>query len=275
MKRHTTALCNAHLTIILILKQLIMNHYEQRTTAIKTFKTLTLILLSAFITIKAAAQQIAVIPPQKTISVNGSAQKEVTPDQIYVQVSLREYDKKGGGKVDIDAIKNNFLAACKSIGLNDTDVVVQSYQGWDGNYWWYKKKKKENPDMKAGITYWVKVSSTAKMDELVSKMDDEATQSFGIAKTDYSKMEELRKELKIEAIKAAKEKATYLAAAINEQVAAAITINEPNEVDNYPRPMYSNMLMKEAVTDNAEPPMNVEFKKMKVQFDVNVVFALK
>src|SRR3954471_11243380 len=253
-----------------------MEKYRQNMAPIKTIKTLAIILLAAFMNIKSTAQQIAVIPPQKTISVNGSAQKEVTPDQIYVQVSLREYDKKGGGKIDIDAIKNNFLAACKSIGLDDTDVVVQSYQGWDGNYWWYKKKKKDNPDMKAGITYWVKVNSTNKMDELVSKMDDEATQSFGIAKTDYSKMEDLRKQLKIEAVKAAKEKATYLAAAINEQVGAAITINEPNEVDNYPRPMYSNMAMKQAAAeDNAAPPMNVDFKKMKIQFDVNVVFALK
>ena len=45
---------------------------------------------------------------------------------------------------DIETIKNNFLAACKSLGLNDTDVVVQSYQGWDGNYWWYKNNKKKN-----------------------------------------------------------------------------------------------------------------------------------
>ena len=253
-----------------------MENYRNNMTAIKTIKTLVLLFLAAFFTIKSTAQQIAVIPPQKTISVNGSAQKEVTPDEIYVQVSLREYDKKGGGKVDIETIKNNFLAACKSIGLNDTDVVVQSYDGWDGNYWWYKKKKKENPDMKAGITYWVKVNSTNKMDDLVSKMDDEATQSFGIAKTDYSKMDDLRKQLKIEAIKAAKEKAAYLAGAINEQVGSAITINEPNEVVNYPRPMYSNMALKQAaVEDNAEPPMNVDFKKMKIQFDVNVVFTLK
>lgn len=240
------------------------------------FKSLIIILLVTFMVTTINAQQIAIIPPQKTISVNGSAQKEVTPDIIYVQVSLREYDKKGDGKIDIESIKNNFLAACKSIGLNDTDVVVQSYDGWDGNYWWYKKNKKQNPDLKAGITYWAKVASTGKMDELVSKLDDEATKGFSIAKTDYSKMEDLRKELKIEAIKSAKEKATYLAGSINEHVGSAITINEPNEVDNYPRPMYSNMMMKaNAAEDQAAPPMNVDFKKMKIQFDVNVVFELK
>ena len=238
--------------------------------------TICAFAIIACISLPTKAQQIAIMPPQKTISVNGSAQEEVTPDQIYVQVSLREYDKKGGGKIDIESIKNNFLSACKSIGLNDSDVTVQSYTGWDGSYWWYKKNKKQNPDMKAGITYWVKVNSTKKMDELVGKLDDEATQNFSIAKTDYSKMEELRKKLKIEAVKAAKEKAGYLAAAINEQVGGALTINEPNEVDNNPRPMYANMMMKSpAAEENAEPAMNVDFKKIKIQFDVNVVFSLK
>ena len=75
-----------------------MKNCRHSMTAIRTFKALTIIGLAIFITIKSTAQQIAVIPPQKTISVNGSAQKEVTPDEIYVQVSLREYDKKGWWK---------------------------------------------------------------------------------------------------------------------------------------------------------------------------------
>lgn len=266
-----------HLTIILSQIKLIMKQLRHNSSNTGlAFKALSLLLIAGLITMKTTAQQIAVIPPQKTISVNGSAEKEVTPDEIYVQVALREYDKKGGGKIDIETIKNNFLAACKSLGLNDTDVVVQSYQGWDGNYWWYKNNKKKNPDMKAGITYWVKVNSTKKMDELVTKLDDEATQSFGIAKTDYSKMGELRKELKVAAVKAAKEKAGYLAAAIGEQVGQAITINEPNEVGDNPRPMYANMMMKAAVAeDSSEPAMNVDFKKIKVMYEANVVFALK
>lgn len=214
----------------------------------------------------------------KTINVNGTAEMEVVPDEIYVQVELREYDKKGSGKIDIETIKNNFLKAAKSIGLADTDLSVQGYSGWDGNYWWYKKNKKQNPDMKAGITYWVKVSSTSKMDELVNKMDDEATQNFFIAKVSHSKLQEFKKQLKIDAIKAAKEKAIYLSAAIGENVGEAITVNEPNEVGHYPVPMYrtANVMLEHKMADqSAAPAMNVDFKKMKLQFDVNVVFALK
>ncbi|QEC66994.1 DUF541 domain-containing protein [Panacibacter ginsenosidivorans] len=126
-------------------------------------------------------------PVQRTISVSGSSETEVAPDEIYVQVDLREYNKKNGDKIDITTIKNNFLAACKSIGLTDKDVTVQSYQGYDQNYWMTKKNKKQNPDMKAGISYWVKVNNVSKLDELVDEMDDEATQNFLLQKLNTAK----------------------------------------------------------------------------------------
>ncbi|MGI8950685.1 MAG: SIMPL domain-containing protein [Chitinophagaceae bacterium] len=235
----------------------------------------TLILASGFIFAKAQQITATITPPQKTISVNGSAEKEITPDEIYVQIDLREYDKKGA---DIQTIKNDFLQVCKNMGLADSDVVVQGYSGWDGNYWWYEKKKKQNPDLKASISYWVKVKTTDEMDQLVNKLDDQATQNFFIAKTDYSKMDELKKQLKIEAIKSAKNKAIYLAESIGENVGEAITINDPSETNNYPRPlMYSNAMAKTAEADQQEnaAPMNVDFQKIKIQFEVNVVFALK
>ena len=58
---------------------------------------MTVICLSAY---SAISQEVI---KQKTINVSGTAQMEVVPDEIYVQVELREYDKKGGGKVEIDS----------------------------------------------------------------------------------------------------------------------------------------------------------------------------
>jgi uncharacterized protein YggE len=214
----------------------------------------------------------------RTINVNGTAEMEITPDEIYVQIELREYDKKGSGKIDIQSIRNNFLTAVKSMGIADTNVTIQAYSGWDGNIWYYKKNKKQNPDMKAGITYWVKLNSTAKMDVLVNKLDDEATQNFFIAKVSHSKIQEFRKQLKIQAVKAAREKAIYLAEAINEKVGEAITINEPNELSFHGNPIYrtsNTSMMEQKMGGDDAAPMNVDFKKIKLQFDVNVVFALK
>ena len=222
-----------------------------------------------------AQQQNCPCPQPKTITVTGSAEMEIVPDEIYVQVALREYNKKGVGKIDIETIKKNFLTGCKNIGLSEKEVSVLKNSGYDNNPWWYKKNKKQNPDMIATITYWIKLSKASQVDELVNIMDDEATENFTIAKVSHSKMQEFKKQLKIEAIKAAKEKATYLAEAIDEHIGGAITINDPNEMQDTPRPMYANTMLMKANVANAAPAMDVDFKKMKIQYEVTVVFALK
>jgi uncharacterized protein YggE len=236
--------------------------------------------LLAVIMFSSANAQTNDVRQPRTINVSGTAEMEVVPDEIFVQVELREY-KKSTGKVDIESIKKNFIKAVTGIGIADTNISVQGYQGYDANYWWYRKNKKKNPDMMASISYWVKLTSTKKMDELVEKLDDEATQNFFIAKVSHSKVQEFKKQLKIEAVKAAKEKATYLAGAIGEGIGNAININEPHEIGFYPPIMgrAANMSMKteaieqQAAGDASSP--NIDFKKIKYKFEVNATFALK
>jgi uncharacterized protein YggE len=96
---------------------------------------------------------------------------------------------------------------------------------------------------------------------------------------------EYRKQLKIRAIQAAKEKGIYLTEAINEKLGEAITVNEPSEwaapfymsnaaISNnayYTLP-YSQTRMEDSQGDSVS---EVDFKKMKLRFEVSVVFALK
>ncbi|RFM28790.1 SIMPL domain-containing protein [Deminuibacter soli] len=232
-------------------------------------KKIAAIAAACFTLFQAHAQEIT--SKTRSINVTGTAELEVVPDEIYVQVELREYNRKNGTKTDINDISNAFLAAAKSMGLTEKEVSVQSYQGWDGNYWLYKKKKEKTPDMKAGVNYWVKVKSVQQMNELVGKLDDEATQNFFIAKVSHSELETYKKQLKVQAIKNAKDKAVYLADALNEKVGGALTINDPEEMNNAPMP---RMYAMAASADGGAPAMNVDFKKIKLQFSVNVVFAL-
>jgi uncharacterized protein len=219
--------------------------------------------------------QNVVNPYPKTITVNGSAEMEIVPNEIYVMVDLKEYEKKGSGKVSIDKIRQDFLTAVRSLGLPDSAVSVAAYDGYNGNPWLRKKNKKDV--LYASITYQVKLRTAAQVDQLVDKLDDNATSNFYISKTSHSKLAEFRKNLKIQAVKAAKEKAGYLAEAINEQVGVAVTINEPNE---YYQPFYgdlaSNRMMKAEVMNQSAPDQpQADFKKMKLRYDVTVVFALK
>jgi uncharacterized protein YggE len=237
-------------------------------------KKLMLALSASLCLIFANAQIADNTIKQRTINVNGHSELEITPDEIYVNIQLREYNKKNGDKVDIETVRNQFLTAVKSMHIADTDIVVQGYSGWDGNYWYYQKNKKKNPDLKAGITYEVKVKTVDDMDKLVDKLDDEATQNFNISRTSHSNMDSIKKQLRIQALKDAKDKADYLANALGNAVGDALIINDPTESGDYPRPMmYANAMMKTADSENA--PMNVDFKKIKIEMNANVIFELK
>src|SRR5688572_30778771 len=129
-------------------------------------KQIFIVILTFFIGFSAIAQQ--PVPFPKTISATGSAETEITPDEIYVMVTLKEYDKKGSGKIALDKIKSDFLSYCKSIGLPDSAVTIAAYEGDDDNTWWRKRKNKDEK-LHRSIAYQVKFTTSKKMDELVDK----------------------------------------------------------------------------------------------------------
>ena len=214
-------------------------------------------------------------PYPKTISVTGSAEMEIVPDEIFVNVDLKEYEKKGSGKQTIDRIRQDFLAAVRSLGLPDSAVSIAAYDGLNRNPWW-RKKNKQKDELYASVTYQVKLRNSAQVDQLVDKLDDAAPQNFYVARTSHSKLDELRKQLKIQAVKAAKEKAGYLSEAISEKVGDAVTISEPIEYFQPYHNTIANVRMKgEVMNQSAPEEVQADFKKIKLKFDVSVVFALK
>jgi uncharacterized protein len=244
-------------------------------------KSITTTLFVAIAGLCMAQSPQAIITPNpfpKTITVSGSASMEVVPDEIYVNIELREYQKKGESKKDIETIKNQFLESCKAIGIADDAISIASYSGFN-NYFFIRKKKK-NPDMFASITYQVKFSSSKLMDGLIEKLDDDATQNFLIASVSHSKITEFRKQLKIKAVQAAKDKGIYLTEGIGEKLGEAITINEPQDyvaTDNNAQFNFAaanGKILRDGMADKFDA-QEVDFKKMKLRFEVSVVFAIK
>jgi uncharacterized protein YggE len=214
-------------------------------------------------------------PFPKTITVTGSAEMQVIPDEIYVNIVLREYQKKNQDKKDLETIKTEFLGYCSQAGLPDSAISIQSYTGYS-NYYWLRKKKNRDQDLMASITYQVKFSKSKEMDQLIEKLDDDATISFDIAYTSHSKLTEYRRQLKILAVKAAKEKGIYLTEAIGEKLGGAITVKEPKEPElessRYANSMVSNLSY---IGKDADKSVEVAFKKLKLRYEVDVIFAIQ
>ena len=245
-------------------------------------KLIVVINVFLFVTIVKAQQVQPVFannPFPKTITVSGSAEMEIIPDEIYVNVELKEYQKRGEDKKDIEIIKTQFLQAGKAVGIPDSAISIVSYTGNNPFFW---KKRKKDPNLFTSIIYQVKFKNSELMDKLVEKLDDDATQSFLIVSTSHSKILEYRRELKIAAVKAAKEKGGYLTEAVGEKLGEAITIKEPNEflplawAENAARSnsfvSYGTTAISEKLDEKVQ---EVDFKKMKLRFEVEVIFSLK
>lgn len=215
-------------------------------------------------------------PQQKIrkIVVTGSSEMEVDPDQIHVNFLLREYHDNKKQKVGIDAIKKEFLSACEKAGVPKENIRVEGMGGHAYDQWFIRKRK-QDPDFMATITYTILFSSTRGIDDLVPKLNDEAVQNMYISKMTHSRMEALRKEVKIKATQAAKEKATYLAESIGEKIGGALLIEEIDQGVVYPLMMKSNVMMDMAEGAPAYGgETSMPFEKIKIRFETRGEFEL-
>lgn len=215
--------------------------------------------------------------PPKKITVIGSAETEVVPDEIYMSFTLREYLNDGKQKVDLENIKTTFLKTCNASGVADSNIVISSYTGYERWDYYYYRKRRMEPDFMASITYTVKASSADVLDKIVATLDDKALENFFISKTSYSKIEELRKDVKIKALKASQDKAKYLAESIGEEIGEALLIQEIDNsyVSDFAESNASGFL-KAAEPDQSEAfDTGKKFARLKVRYEMNCEFALE
>ena len=204
---------------------------------------------------------------RRKIEVTGMAEKEVTPDIINVTISLQEY-LDGKKKVTIDQLESQLESAVKEAGIAKEDFTVSNVSGWN-NIW----QKKKNPDFLANKQYNIRFHDLNKYNQILSKIDPKGIQSTSIASYDYSKMAEIKKDLKIQALLSAKDKATYLLGSINEKIGRPISIIETDNT-NFP-PAAPVMYRTMSVAANAAPPeSDIDVKPIKLNFLIQAVFEI-
>ncbi len=245
-------------------------YLHQLNVYILIMKKILFIVLLAIVALSTFAQN---IDPRKKIDVTGSAEAEVTPDIIYFALSLKEYFKDNAmkSKVEIEALEQQLQAAVINAGIPKENFMINNISSY--NYAWEKKK---DPGFLAQKQYRIKLTDLTKLNQIMSALDQRSVEYTTIESFDYSKIESLKKDLKIKALQAAREKATYLAEGIGEKLGVALDIQEVNN-EYYPQPMYrANVMMKAegmSAQDSAIP--EIDFKKIKLNYQMRAVFELK
>lgn len=202
----------------------------------------------------------------KKIEVKGSAEREITPNEIYFRVALREY-KDGSRKVTLNHLESELVEAIRKLKLPKESLQVENIYGYNWNH-----KKKQPDEFLAIKSFIIKLSDMKQINDLMANLDPEGINSSGVSSFSHTEIDKFNRELKIEALKAAKEKATYLLEAIGEELGSAIEIQEIDYGYNQPM-MARNFEAKMA--DSSGYQSDLDFKTIKIKAEVRAVFEIK
>ena len=239
------------------------------------FKYVVALVALLFTNLSLSKAQTTVEKAPKKIEVTGSAEEEVMPDKLYISITLKEYfkDKDNKARVDILTLEQQLQKAVADAGIAKENLTVGALNG--SREWWGKKKPTNYLESK---TYILLVSNLSKIDGIINRIDEKGVAGTNIDRLEYSKIETLRKDVKIKALKAAKEKAGYLLEGIGEQLGEALDIVEIDNGYSYPQPVYAATMMKSARMESADaaiPESTVEIQKVKVRYEIKAIFRIK
>ncbi len=209
------------------------------------------------------------------IEVTGTAEKDVIPDEILIDIILRE-KIVNREKVTIEAQEELLKNAIISLGIDLSNLYLSDANADYVKVRWQKREVLTKKD------YTLKVSNAPTVGQVFMELDKlEITDAY-ISKVNHSKMDSLRKEVKILAIKAAKDKAEYLLSAIGEQPGKPLIIREENMLPDQP---YANVARGVSTENlgiayyndkNKEKEGNeIQFRKIKIRTSIYIKFLIK
>ncbi|PCI93630.1 MAG: hypothetical protein COB15_16000 [Flavobacteriales bacterium] len=241
----------------------------------KTLKTIT--ILTLLITSLNLTGQIntEIETKDSYIEVIGMAEKEIAPDEIYISITIRERIENKE-KITIEKQEFDLKEALKSLEISLDNFSLSDA---NANYIRIKWTKK---DVIAKSEYLLKVENAMTIGKVFQKLNKLKIVDAHISRVSHSKILEFKKEVRIMAIKEAKEKADYLLQAIGEQIGKAIKVNEisPNSIEN---DSYLNVRSNEFkryynsndMVDKLNDSTIVQFQKIKLKTSIYVKFQIK
>lgn len=211
------------------------------------------------------------------IEVTGTAEKQITPDEIFIKFSINEKYEKGV-KISIEAQENKLKAGLSSLNLSLADLSISDA---DLDYVRIHIFKK---DIVSKKDYTLKVSNSKSIENVYNLLQNIEIKDAFISKVSHSKIDSLKKEVKIIAIKAAKDKATYLLEAIGEKLGKPLLIQE-KEISQNLSSNYLNVggglnnnvtyYVDGTKTKYESLSESVQFEKIKIQASFYIKYSIQ
>ncbi len=226
----------------------------------KTFAVLVTLWLSGILAISAQEDN-----NSRYIEVTGSSETEIIPDEIHFMITIKEYwqeefEKKSKPedyqtKVPVNEIEHNLMSALKQAGIAPSDIQTKEV----GDYW-----RERGKDFLISKTFDIKLQNPDQINRIIQTVNTKGIQSMNIGELKNKDLQEYRKQGKIEALKAARQKADYLVAAMGQKLGNVLRIVEPEERSfSYFQPQ--SAMSNVAIPSYDSNPENLRTTKLRYQ----------
>lgn len=201
------------------------------------------------------------------IEVTGTAEREIEPNEIYVQVRIKEFEENRQ-KVSLEKLEKDFYNAIKEAGI-DRKRVELADAGSD-----LEKFRRKDKEAFREKTFQIKLTSGAELEKFIEKLSSVKVDSVDVTRLHHSDYEKIKMDLKVEALKAAKSKAEILLKSIGSELGKPLMVRDFDFHQPYME-MKSNvrMMNMDAGQSAAEDP--IAFRKIKMQAQITAQFEIK
>ncbi len=225
-----------------------------------------LLAAAALMLLPAAAQTQEAFPSY--IQVNGRAEKEIVPDEFYLSIVIAERDSKG--KISVEQQQKAMIAALKRDGID----VEKQLKVANLSSEFFKKNTSV-----ATAKYQLRLGSAAEVSKAWQTLDDLGISNVSIQKVSHSQLEQLKQQVRIEAMQDARSSAQMLAGAVGQSIGKCFYVYDSN---NDVIPAYYNngimmrsMKMMDTAAESAAEEESLDFKTIKLQYSVQAKFVLE
>ena len=206
------------------------------------------------------------------IDINTTVERDVTPDELYLQITIREKDYKG--KKSLEEMQEAMIGALKINRIDIPECLTLNYMGSEVGYKFFSKSIKSQTQ----ATYLLKLYDVAIMQNVIASLEERGISDIELVRTRYTAEKKLKAEMGIEAMRLAKEEAQMLAGAIGQEAGKALTISYwMNSGQTQPR-LYKARAQANTEDTAIEHPVSepiISIGKNTYRFTVNVRFELK
>lgn len=233
-------------------------------------KKIHLLLLLTFITIDSYSQTKNFID-KPYITTTAYVDTLVVPDKIYLSILITEKDTRG--KISVEELENRMNTKLTALGIDTKKQLTLSDVASN-----FKKYILKGTDVLKDKAYTLLVFDAETAGKVMVGLESIEISNVQLIKTEYSKIEQLKIELKQKAVTKAITQAKFMLKPLNQNLGKAIFISDLNS-------SYSNRAQASAtgiqirgyssMKETQYDPIDIEFEKIEIKSTVTVNFEIE